>query len=178
MTAIEGALVSRFMRMRTHGSPLVVAIRGIDSTGTRHNARIRRGFHDVMVVYPIVGSPYVMPASTTPWQPREWNDRNRRPAVYLEPGHYAAVPNLTNENGQTDPRGRLTFQIADPATGQPINYGTGTVGLYPEPHMSPHVGCQTIPPGQWPRFLRSVGGGRAPFAYVVVDASIPPPRLA
>ena len=173
---VEALLVQTFLRMRARGTALVVGVRGLGADGQRHTAPIRRGFHDVMVVYPFVGAPFVISASTVAWQ--RFNAGEGRPAVYLAPGSYVAVPALIDRRGRPSPRGGLTFLVSDPATGMPIDYGTGSIALYPEHRMSPHVGCQTVPNRHWGRFARAVGEGTRPFAYVLVDASTAARRVA
>jgi hypothetical protein len=108
----------------------------------------------------------VVPICTHPWQPED-RDRPKRKAVWLPSGTYEAFPTRSDHDGRPSADGQRHFAVRN-RDGSPPIPGVD-IGLYPEPLMTPHIGCQVLRPSDWTAFVRAVGGLDATFRYVLVD---------
>lgn len=145
--------------------PIVIGVRGLNADGETTTPQIRRGFHDVMIAYPVSGPPVVVRASTMPWQ-RSDGDRHAEP---LPPGRYRAEPHCSDKAGHLVSKGAPMFVLVDDETGEPVISRAGWYSLYHESVMSPHVGCQVIPDDAWEKFKTAIGGEKKSFPYVLVE---------
>lgn len=164
-------LVEAFRVYSKPAKPVVVAVRGLGVDGEPHPTTIKRAFDDVAIVYPANGAPFAISFCTHPWQ--ETDGRGGRPAkaFFLPVGRYKAGPARSDSHGYPSPKGKPHFTVM--VDGAPFvmvdAHGSRmTVGIYPEPLMSPHLGCQVLRPADWGAFVKAVGGLQATFDYVLV----------
>jgi hypothetical protein len=85
-----------------------------------------------------------------------------------------AVPACFDETGRIVPKSRRQgFAVCHWGTKEPVLGQTNegmVFALYPAPMMPAHIGCQTVPPGEWLPILRVLGGFRS-FPYMLREVT-------
>lgn len=163
---------------RTSDRPVVLGIRGIDRNGGAHETSNRRQYDDTMVVLNRNGTVTELRGSTHAGQVTSSLVSS---VGMIRSGNFDVVPNgphggapsfHVQQNGSgtlpgirdTNHDGRFSAaEIAQRNTMTAILFHTGT-------NDSPHsIGCQTLPPDEYRRFLGAVGSRG--FSYTLVDAN-------
>jgi len=176
-----------------NGQPTVLGMRGMSVDGQKHDSNSTRRYDEAFVVLTPDGRVRELPGSTHPGQTRS----SMSPDVSgdgvgdvgtIRTGNYRVVPNgphagnasfhVLTLNGSGNLPGtrdtnhdgvfsadeqRRSAQRGDTLDGVLFHQGNAS---------SPSsIGCQTMSPGVYNRFLQAVGGPRASFTYTMVDAS-------
>jgi peptidoglycan hydrolase-like protein with peptidoglycan-binding domain len=166
----------------TSNKPVVLGVRGIDKSGNTHASTSARAYDDTFVVLNKNGSVTELRGSTHAGQ----KTSSLVSAVgMIRSGNFDVVPNgvRSKDNGMaswhvrtkdgsgnipgtrdTNGDGRFSdAEIAKRSTMTEILFHPGNVD-------SPQsIGCQTLPPDEYRRFLAAVGGNG--FSYSLVDAN-------
>jgi hypothetical protein len=166
----------------TSNKPVVLGVRGIDKSGRTHESTSARAFDDTFVVLNKNGSVTELRGSTHAGQ----KTSSLVSAVgMIRTGNFDVVPNgvRAKDNGMaswhvrtkdgsgnipgardTNGDGRFSdAEIARRSTMTEILFHPGTAD-------SPQsIGCQTLPPDEYRRFLAAVGGNG--FSYSLVDVN-------
>ncbi len=175
-----------------NGKATVLGIRGMTLDGTRHASTSSRSYDDVFVVLTPEGRCYELRGATHPGQkssgaaPDVTRDGSGDVGT-IRPGNYSVVPNGkykgntsyhvrtlggsgsipgwrdTNHDGRfTDTEKASSERRGDKLTG---------VLFHPGNTSSPSsIGCQTLSPSDYARFISAVGGANAGFSYTLIEA--------
>jgi hypothetical protein len=174
------------------GRATVLGLRGMSRDGERHDTGSTRRYDDTFVVLTLDGRVRELRGATHPGQrtstmsPDASGD-GRADVGMIRPGNYEVVPNGahggnacfhvrtqggsgrlpgwrdTNQDGVFSDDERLASeQRGDVLTG---------VLFHPGGETAPKsIGCQTMPPTEYQRFVDMIGGPTAAFSYTLVDA--------
>ena len=163
---------------RTSDQPVVLGIRGVDRQGRLHETQNRRAYDDTMVVLNRNGTVTELRGNTHAGQVTSSLVSS---VGMIRSGNFDVVPNgphagaasfHVRQNGSgtlpgirdTNHDGRFSDrEISARNTLTEILFHQGTAD-------SPHsIGCQTLPPDEYRRFLNAVGSRG--FSYTLVDAN-------
>jgi peptidoglycan hydrolase-like protein with peptidoglycan-binding domain len=179
------------------GQPTVLGIRGLAPDGRRNTSGVSSTpqYDDTLVVLTANGRVHEFRGATHPGQTSstlapDVNGDRRGDVGMIRPGNYQAVP-----NGNAAKYGQPTFHIrtlgdsgrlpgwrdtnqdgvySDEEKAASVRRGDtlGEVIFHPGADGAPvSIGCQTLPPAEYERFLRALGGGSARFNFTLVDAN-------
>lgn len=176
-----------------NGQATVLGLRGMAMDGTRHDSTSARAYDDVFVVLTPDGRCYEFAGATHPGQ----NSSTASPDVTgdgagdvgtIRPGNYSVVPNgLYHGNtsyhvqtqggsgslaGWRDTNHDGVFSDAERSASERRGDALTGVLFHPGNETRPSsIGCQTLSPDDYRRFVAAVGGAGAGFTYTLVDAS-------
>lgn len=176
----------------TAGTVTVVGLRGVTVDGEHHDTTYHHGYDDTFVVLEPDGTAVIFAGSTHPFENDasgvpDVNHDGKRDVGMIRPGIYDVVPRSGLVDGQasfavtrngsgalpgwrdTNHDGVLDTDERDAAEsrGDAI---TDVLFHDAEGTAPPAVGCQVFAPATMKSFITAVGGARAKFQYVLVDA--------
>lgn len=173
------------------GKPTVLGLRGLSRDGV-HDTGSTRAYDDTFVVLQPNGTAYEFRGATHPGQLRSTlapdvsGDRVGDVGM-MNPGNYVAVPNgdhngaasyhVTRPSGNghlpgvrdTNGDGRFTDAERDASAAR---RDTVSAILFHQGYSDrpKSIGCQTLAPREYARFMEALGGRTASFNYTLVDA--------
>ncbi len=177
----------------TAGTVTVVGLRGVTVDGERHDTTYHHGWDDTFVVLKADGTAVIFAGSTHPFESDapgvpDVNRDGKRDVGMIRPGIYDVLPRAGLVDGQasyavtrngsgalpgwrdTNHDGVLTAEERTAAE----NRGDAITDVLfhdSEGTAPPAVGCQVFATGTMKSFITAVGGPRARFRYVLVDAT-------
>jgi peptidoglycan hydrolase-like protein with peptidoglycan-binding domain len=186
-------------QVNPNGQPTVLGIRGLSRDGQTHDTGSTRRYDDTMVVLTPDGRVQEFAGATHPGQNsssaspdvagRNGGGRDGQGDVgMINPGNYQVDTNgyrngspsyrVKTEDGSS---GRLNGVrdtnhdgvFSDAERGNSADRGDQLTGVLFHPGGSSRpssIGCQTMSPSEYRRFVDTIGGSRANFNYSLVDA--------
>jgi hypothetical protein len=180
-------------QVNPNGQPSVLAIRGMSRDGNQHDTTSNRRYDDTFVVLTPDGRARELRGATHPGQTRsslspDVNGDGVGDVGMIRPGNYTVVPNgphrgaasfhVRTENGSGNiPGWRDTnhdgaFSDAERRASERRGDTLTEILFHQGGDSSPiSIGCLTMPPAEYQRFLNAIGGGRARFNFSLVDAN-------
>jgi peptidoglycan hydrolase-like protein with peptidoglycan-binding domain len=175
---------SRGGQVCADGKPTVLGIRGTDINGNRHETTSARRYDDVFVVLTPDGRAQEFKGSTHAGQVtsslvshvgriNEGNYQVAQSGVGSHRGQRSFHVTTLSGNGNIPAVRDLNddgrFSASERATAQQRRTTQDGILFHVGDEGSPHsIGCQTIPPSQYQRFLNAVG--RRGFSYTLVQS--------
>ncbi|MFO0726543.1 MAG: peptidoglycan-binding domain-containing protein [Myxococcota bacterium] len=179
-------------QVNPNGQPTVLGLRGISrDTGTHDTTNARR-YDDTFVVLQPNGKAYEFTGATHPGQlasslPPDVNGDGRRDIGMINAGNYYAAPNgphngaasyVVTTNGRNgnipgvrDTNGDGAYSADERAASARRGDTIGEILFHQGYSDHPKsIGCQTLAPADYARFMDALGGTRARFNYTLVEA--------
>ncbi len=170
------------------GLATVLGVRGLNADGARHATRATRAYDDFIVVLTSDGHVNEFSGATHPgnaWSPkaRDVDGDTKGDVGTIRPGNFLAEPHgpqfggpsfsLRTADGNprlpgwrdTDQDGRVSERERTAS----VRRADSLTEVLFHPDSAFSVGCQTLAPNDWERFVEAVGGPAAHFTYTLVD---------
>jgi peptidoglycan hydrolase-like protein with peptidoglycan-binding domain len=174
-----------------NGQPTVLGVRGMGVDGTRHGGNSTRQYDEMMVVLTPDGRCQEFRGATHPGQRASRSSPDvtgdgAGDVGRIQPGNYQVVPNGPHGGAasfhvrtlggsgslpgvrDTNQDGRFSAEEAA-ASGRRGDTLTQVLFHQGGTNTPTSIGCQTLAPNDYRRFVEMLGGSRARFSYTLVD---------